>query len=61
MSREEGFLFVKPDRFQWDVFSHVSENDDKTWAQLKVGMRVSFELGFTMSGPGARAIRTARI
>ena len=61
VSMEEGFLFVRPDRFQWDVFSHMNDNDDKTWAQLGVGMRVSFELGFTMSGPGARAIRAARI
>ena len=61
VSKEDNFLFLKPDDFDSDIFPHVADTSETTWVQLKRGTRISFELGFTMTGPAGRAIRIARI
>ncbi|WP_407558117.1 P-loop NTPase [Vibrio parahaemolyticus] len=49
ISRDSGF--VKLDRCGSEIFMHKNNNSELLWDALLIGDRLSFNLGFTFSGP----------
>ncbi|MEQ8975556.1 MAG: SIR2 family protein [Coleofasciculus sp. C1-SOL-03] len=55
LEAEHGFVIV--DGRGDNIFFHRNNIDDTTWASLKTSLRISFNIGFTFSGPIAVEIK----
>jgi len=54
--KEHSYGFIKRDGYQDTVFMHLYDTDESIWDQLKDGIRVVFEMGFSYRGPRARNV-----
>jgi cold shock CspA family protein len=57
-TKEFSFGFIKRDGFQDSIFMHNSDIDYREWDEIKTGMRVQFEMGFSYRG--AKGINVKR-
>jgi hypothetical protein len=51
--KEDSYLFIECPDFPAHIFAHVSHVSVGDWEKIRVGEKLRFELGFTISGPAA--------
>jgi cold shock CspA family protein len=60
VSNHENFFFINNSELGGPIFGHISKCDDVVHDKIRVGLEVSFVLSFSMKGPEAKDIRSAR-
>jgi len=56
-SMKDSFCFVSCPEIGTELFAHSSEFKEREWKKAGKGDRVTYEVGFALRGPSARAVR----
>ncbi len=57
---EASYCWISCPEFGTKIFAHVSQSDASVWEELRLGMEVSYKIGFNMRGPQATILQVVR-